>query len=287
MKACLACRTRFDSPGWKCPACGYEPAYNGTLCFAPEDANADHSFEARSFERLAGLEGDSFWFRSRNRMIFDALVRNAPDVESFLEVGCGTGYVLKGLHERFPSLRLVGGELLEEGLRIAKGRIPEAELLQLDARRLPFDSEFDAAGAFDVIEHIDEDEDVLAQLHQAVRPGGTVLLTVPQHMWLWSVADDYARHRRRYSRRELTRKLAHAGFELCEVSSFVTLLLPAMAAFRLLQWRRKSFEPGGDLRVSVNARSPLETIMRIEESLIRRGVSLPVGGSLLAVARRL
>jgi SAM-dependent methyltransferase len=219
-------------------------------------------------------------------MIMDALDRHAPNTESMLEVGCGTGFVLQGLHERHPGLRLVGGELLVEGLRIARERVPAAELLQLDARHIPFDGAFDAVGAFDVVEHIDEDEEVLAQLHRALRPGGIVLLTVPQHRWLWSAADDYARHRRRYTRRELVSKLRAAGFELCQVTSFVTLLLPAMAAFRILQSRRKTFEPGEDLRVSVNVRSPLESIMLVEEVLIRHGVSLPIGGSLLAVARR-
>lgn len=262
------------------------PEHNGMVRFAPEHAHADHSFEARSFARLASLEADSFWFRSRNRLILEAIHRHAPSATSFLEVGCGTGFVLKGMHERFPAVRLVGGELLEEGLEIAQTRVPQTEFFQMDARHIPFDAEFDVAGAFDVVEHIDEDEEVLAQLRQAVKPGGIVLVTVPQHAWLWSVADDYAHHRRRYSRRDLLAKMERAGLEISSVTSFVTVLLPAMAVFRLLQWRRKTYEPGGDLRVSVRARRPLEAAMRLEEALIGRGFSLPAGGSLLAVARR-
>jgi SAM-dependent methyltransferase len=159
--------------------------------------------------------------------------------------------------------------------------------MQMDARAIPFQDEFDAVGAFDVLEHIEEDERTLAECRRALRPGGTLLVTVPQHPRLWSNADAYAHHVRRYTRRELTAKLARAGFELRRVTSFVTLLLPAMAVSRILERRsRRPFDPVVEHQRSARVAGPLEAVMRLETMLIRRGVSLPAGGSLLAVARR-
>src|SRR5204863_7401731 len=99
-----------------------------------------------------------------------------------------------------------------------------------DARALPYRDAFDLVGAFDVLEHIDEDEAVLAEMAAATRRGGGVLITVPQHPWLWSEADDHAHHRRRYSRSALIDKVRSAGLRPVAVTSFVTFLLPVMAA---------------------------------------------------------
>jgi SAM-dependent methyltransferase len=242
-------------------------------------------FDRELFEPLAGVEERSFWFRARNRLIVSAVRRHFPAAESFLEIGCGSGIVLSALHEVRPDLRLVGVELYKEGLSIARRRLPDAELLELDARELPFEDEFDVVGAFDVIEHIDEDELVLARMLRAARTGGGVLLLVPQHPWLWSEHDEVMEHRRRYTRRELVDKAERAGIRVVEVTSFVSSLLPAMAGSRMLDRVRKRTDPiarleGGPLN------RVLERVLDGERRLIERGVSLPFGGSLMLVGRK-
>ena len=102
--------------------------------------------------------------------------RHAPAFTDFLEIGCGTGYVLQGIAAAFPQARLCATEAQTEGLQFAAARVPRATFLQMDARRMPFDREFDAIGAFDVIEHIAEDEAVLTQAHRALRPGANLYL---------------------------------------------------------------------------------------------------------------
>ena len=83
-----------------------------------------------------------------------------------------------------------------------------------------------------------DDEAVLASIHGALKPGGIVIVTVPQHMWLWSATDEQAMHKRRYTRRELTAKLEAAGLEILKFTSFVTVLLPVMYASRLTKRQR-------------------------------------------------
>jgi SAM-dependent methyltransferase len=156
----------------------------------------------------------------------------------------------------------------------------------MDARRIPYDSEFDLVGAFDVIEHIDEDEQVLAQAHRALKPGGGLLLTVPQHRFLWSASDDYAYHKRRYSRGELLAKLRHAGFTVKCCTSFVTLLLPALMVSRLRNRSSQDFDPEAEFRLSPMLNRVLAAVMSAERTLIRSGVRLAAGGSLLVAAAR-
>ena len=244
------------------------------------------SYNPQHFARLFNLEARSFWFRGRSDLIEWALARYFPSAQDVLEVGCGTGYVLDRLHHAFPDLVLSGTELFAEGLVYARERLGDAaSLQQADATRLEFREAFDVIGAFDVIEHIEDDRRVLANLNAAVRPGGGILLTVPQHAWLWSATDVAACHVRRYSKNELRQKLIDAGFEAVRMTSFVSFLLPAMWLARLRK-REGMAEVEAELDLPDFANAIGHATAKLESLLVRHGIDLPVGGSLLAVARK-
>ena len=247
-------------------------------------SDASPSFQPRYFAELARLESANFWFRARNRLIVWALERHFPTATNFLEVGCGTGFVLAGIAAARPGLALAASDAYSEGLAFAAQRVPAARFYHADAGALAFDGEFDVVGAFDVLEHIADDGAVLRAMRRALRPGGGVLITVPQHPALWSAQDEHAGHRRRYARSELAAKLGTAGFSVVKMTSFVSLLLPLMALAR----RRKhaGSDPFEELRIGGVANQVLEKVLDVERGLIRLGVSFPVGGSLLAVARK-
>lgn len=182
-------------------------------------------------------------------------------------------------------MRLGGGEPSLAGLDVVRQRVPGAQLLQLDAAHLPFEAEWDVVGAFDVLEHLDDDSAALTELTRAVIPEGLVVLTVPQHPWLWSADDEYGRHRRRYRRHELVSRVQRAGLDVVRVTSWVSSLLPLMALSRLRRTRTE-FDPTHELRQGKLARVVLEGVLHGEQALIERGVSFPAGGSLVVVARR-
>jgi SAM-dependent methyltransferase len=291
LRRCPGCGQPLAAAGWDCGGCGYSaPRRAGFVALAPQLAAQAQGFDPALFAGLAGLEARNFWFRARNRLILWALRRHVPDLAGFLEVGCGTGFVLQGIAAAFPRARLVATEAETEGLQFAAARVPQAQFLQLDARRMPFEREFDAIGAFDVIEHIAEDETVLAQMHQALIPGGHLLLTVPQHRFLWSEYDVRAHHVRRYTRPELRGKLERAGYRIVRMTSFVSLLLPLMMLSRMKPRARGegggNYDPLAELRIGGAANAVLERVLDAEQLLIRAGLSLPAGGSLLAVAQR-
>jgi SAM-dependent methyltransferase len=286
VKLCLSCGRTHDAFDWRCPSCGAEPALlDGLRAFSPDLAANGDGFDPDAFATLVALEPRSFWFRGRNRLICWALQSHLPSACSFLEVGCGTGFVLAGLQAAVPHLRLAGSDLFPQALTFARVRAPDATLYQMDARRIPFAAEWDVVGAFDVLEHIAEDEAALAGIHGAVRPGGGLILTVPQHPQLWSAADEYAHHVRRYTRRDLCTKLERAGFAVVRITSFVTLLLPFMVASRWRDRRRPAAQYDPVREHGVGRMTPLlEATFKIEQTLIQRGWSLPLGGSLLAIA---
>ena len=288
MKICLCCSTPFAAATWKCPLCGNTPEVKaGFLSFAPE-LSSDDGFKDSYFHELVTLEARNFWFRARNKLISWALRRYFSDAKNFLEIGCGTGFVLSGLAATNPGLKLAGSEISSAGLAYASQRIPDADFFQMDARSIPFVNEFDVVGAFDVLEHIEADEAVLNQMWQAVRPGGGIILTVPQHDFLWSQTDESACHVRRYDAQSLVNKIVDSGFIVERKTSFVSFLLPLMMAARMRHMKvDDKYDVLAELRIGGITNVVLEKIMDVERLAICSGLSFPVGGSLLLAARKI
>lgn len=287
MIICPSCGANGTTLSGSCPSCGFLPErVDGFVAWNPEFARLNDGFLPESFEGLMRVEARSFWFRSRNAIILWVLRKYVPEIRSLLEVGCGTGFVLSAIAKMYPTIRVTGSEIYTFGLELAAQRVPKADLVQMDARCLPFVEEFDVVAAFDVIEHIDEDELVLKKFYRAIKPGGTCLITVPQHQWLWSPVDEEACHKRRYHSSDLHLKMETAGFRIVRSTSFVTLLLPLMLLSRFAS--RKTGKTGGSEALEINSilDKALEAIMRIEHLIIKWGISFPVGGSRLVVARR-
>lgn len=259
----------------------------GFRAYAPALAQEGGGFKATYFADLVRLEAGHFWFRARNRLIIWVLGKYCPDFHSFMEIGCGTGYVLTGIAKAYPEKKLHGSEIFTAGLEFAAARQPAINFMQMDARHIPFVDEFDAIGAFDVLEHIEEDEQVLLQMREALKLRGVMLLTVPQHAWLWSPVDEYACHVRRYSAKELHAKVEGAGFEILRSTSFVTTLLPAMWASRFTQKHfAKGIDASAETRISPRLNSIFEIFIRTEIAMIHKGMNFPLGGSRLIVAEK-
>ncbi len=311
MLECLECAKLYNTKLNSCEYCGFEPvkinnfySYAPKLAYegieSPQSAELSHSskssawsessehqgFKPEAFERLAKLEGNHFWFRARNKNILWAIQKYFPNFESFMEIGCGTGFVLSAIATKYPSAVCIGSELFVDGLKHAAKRIPSATCVQMDARKIPYKEEFDLIGAFDVLEHIKEDETVLQNIYQALRPQGGLLLTVPQHQWLWSQADDIACHVRRYSSADLNLKLKKAGFEILRSTSFVSFLLPAMLLSRSRGQNGKTYDPMDEFKMNHFLNRSLESVLNVERLLIQSGINFPIGGSRFIIARK-
>lgn len=289
MKVCLNCDFVFERADWICPTCcKHPPEILGHLAFAPQSATSSSGFEAKNFDQLSKVEEKYFWFQNRNLLILWALKKHFPQASSFLEIGCGTGFVLSAIKNHFPHLKVFGSEMVSHGLQHAFKRAPDVVLFQMDARRIPFSQEFDIIGAFDVLEHIQEDKMVLQQMNKALQPNGGILITVPHHPFLWSTVDKSSGHFRRYTAKELKRKVQAAGFQILYVTSFVTLLMPLIFISRLLKSRNsKNYDPLSEFKIGDFTNRLLQKILDLERKIIELGLRMPMGSSLLLIGKKI
>jgi SAM-dependent methyltransferase len=239
------------------------------------------------FDDLIAAEQFHFWFRARRRLVLWALDRYAPETHNLLEIGCGTGFVLQSLRQRNPQMHLAACDASSQALAHAQRRLSRVHFFRADVARLPVMPVFDTITALDVIEHVADDERALAEMFGSLRPGGRLVLTVPQHQWLWSKVDEFSCHKRRYGRDDLTAKVQAAGFEILRSTSFFTATLPfAVVARRRSACGGRRFDPSAELRISRTISTALTLLLMPEWWLVRAGLSMPAGSSLLLVAKR-
>jgi len=288
MKRCLACNGVFGGEEWTCPFCKHSPDVEGAFPrFAPDLARNNRDYDPRHFDLLYALEDNSFWFQARNNLIVGALRRFFPKAERIMEIGVGTGFVMRAIDQAFPDAKLYGSDIHVAGLQFAAARLGDrVDLMQMDARRIPFREHFDVVCACDVLEHIQDDEAVLDEIRRSLRQGGGVVFTVPQHMFLWGPADEAAFHERRYATKELAAKVRAAGFEVTFKTSFISILLPLLWVSRWRSRKSGKYDMARELAIPPVLNRCLGGISAIERVLIRAGIALPVGGSQLLVAMR-
>ncbi len=236
-------------------------------------------------DELVAAEAWHFWFRARRQLVLWALGRYFPSCRSVIDVGCGTGFVVQELQRTSPHLRVVGCDILHEAVLAARRRQQNLPVFQADVLRLSVRRQFDVIAALDVIEHLDDDEGALSEMFRTLQNGGGLIVTVPQHQWLWSQIDEFSHHRRRYDRAGLVGKLQAAGFDVLHCTSFFLSTLPLMMLGRISR-RAGACDPAAELRISRAANALAGALLRPEWLFLRAGVSLPIGGSLMAIARR-
>lgn len=277
----------YELKNLSCSICQEQPKKINNFYRVMSDSSEGFSgFEANFFEKLFPLEAKNFWFRSRNKLILWALEKFFSRATSFFEIGCGSGYVLNGLQKKIPEIKLYASDIYLEALGFAAQRLRNVCMFQMDATRIFFESQFELIGAFDVIEHIDQDGLALSEIYKALKPGGGVIITVPQHRFLWSKLDELAHHKRRYSRQELVSKVEAVGFRVVYKTSFVTFLLPLMFLSRCRQKKTAAVDAYSELKLNPVLNQLLVSIQTLEFFFIRMGCRFPFGGSLLLVAKK-
>lgn len=234
------------------------------------------------YQQMAELDQRHWWYRARREVLAELIRRivDPPKDADILEIGCGTGHNLAMLGDfgRVDAL-----ELDEEARAHAQKRlgrsVMSAPLPQLAG--VP-EHHYDLIGAFDVIEHIDDDEAAIASIATRLKPTGKFVMTVPAHQWMWSAHDVVNHHRRRYSKRRLKSLIENSPLKLERIGYFNCLLFPLAVADRLSSRLRKKDE--ADLKLpAAPLNRVLERVFAAERHLVAR-VPLPPGLSLFAVA---
>ena len=183
------------------------------------------------WDAIARVERRHWWFRGRREVVARVLEQQLPAGASVLDVGCGTGFVLERLAERYD----VTG--LEPDASVRARAHPS-----IASRLLPGGSDdlsalrgrtFDAVLMLDVLEHVDDDVAALRQVTAAIRPGGLLLVTVPANPKLWSQHDVLNEHRRRYSPDALADAMRAAGYRVIHLTHINSRLYPLAWVHRI------------------------------------------------------
>jgi SAM-dependent methyltransferase len=202
-------------------------------------------------------------------------------------LGCGTGMFLERQGDR---RRTFGLDFSPRALAFTRRR-GLSRLVCGDSQRLPIKSgSFDAVTAFDLIEHVERDDLLVAEVHRILRPGGILLSTVPVHPSLWSEHDRALHHKRRYRRREFEALFDPARWETLRSTYIFASIAPPAATIRFLRRLRPPTGSEGDPTADTNLtpRWMNRTLIgwhRVENACIER-FNAPFGLSLLAVNRK-
>ncbi|MFL6721870.1 MAG: class I SAM-dependent methyltransferase [Sphingomonas sp.] len=234
------------------------------------------------YSQMAELDERHWWYRARREILAELIRREArpPHGAAILEIGCGTGHNLAMLGD-FGHVDAL--ELDDEARAISEKRLGRAVMSAPlpELAGVP-DRHYDLIGAFDVIEHIDDDRASLASIAAKLKRGGKLVMAVPAHQWMWSAHDVVNHHKRRYSKRSLKALINGSPMSLVKIGYFNSLLFPLAVAARGASKLRGA--DNAELRLPpAPLNAALEKIFAAERYLVGR-LPLPPGLSLFAVA---
>jgi len=248
------------------------------------------SYPTDGNDNCFSLEDNSFWFKHRNNCIVTLFKKYAKDKLLF-DIGGGNGFVSKGLEENSIQTCLVEPGI--QGCLNAKKR-GLTNIVCSDFNNAGFiTGTIPFFGLFDVIEHIENDDDFLNQINLKLTEGGGVILTVPAYRFLWSKEDSDAGHFRRYTLSGLSKKLNESGFDVIySTYIFMFLCLPILF-FRTIPSLLGLFKTGTEKSKkehTVNEKGVVSQILNrlftFEIRRIEKNQKIPFGGSCLILAKK-
>lgn len=231
------------------------------------------------YQQLGDLRGD---FRNYN--LYRFILKRARG-KSILDIGCGAGHFLNLASERgyltygledSKDLIKLSEKIYKKDLGIKQGRVED----------LGFQTKtFDTIVMIDVLEHIENDQEVLSHIKEKLNTNGRLVILVPAYQFLYGKRDKSIGHFRRYTRKELVSKLEDAGFKVKESRYWNMLgILPYFAAEKIM---KKEFVLGfrGKKKRGILGNLVNKTLFKWFE-LIENPINLGFGLSVMAVAEK-
>jgi SAM-dependent methyltransferase len=239
------------------------------------------------YDFIAENEKDHWWYQSR-RVIFTSVLKrfleHLPRDHKIYEMGCGGGGNFE-VWSHF-SDHCVGIDISDKALDSCR-KFAYRDLILADASSVSKVPSNDASlvALCDVLEHVENDSEVLKEAHRILKPGGLLFITVPAFRFLWGGADKLSLHKRRYRRGQLHQRLQGVNFRVVRSTYFNTFLFPPILIARCLE-RLLRLRPHMEYRVlSQPLNNALKRIFGFERHLIRH-MDLPFGVSVMVIAEK-
>jgi SAM-dependent methyltransferase len=246
--------------------------------------------EKDEYKIMYEIEHSYWWFVGKQFLVRSILERtslNDPHKDMILDIGCGTGTVLKLLEEFGIAC---GVELSAHAIQFLKKRGLNLLVRSDVSRSLPFkDNVFSVITCLDVLEHLDDDFMLLKEMVRVCRPGGHVILTVPALDVLWSPHDAALHHKRRYTKSQLLGKILSLHATVTKKTYYNTvLLLPILAVRKLKPFLSGKQKVQSDFFMSLPRwMNTFLTFVFVTEIRLLKRLNFPLGVSLLLVLEKL
>jgi SAM-dependent methyltransferase len=228
----------------------------------------------------------TYWWHVGRLAIIDQYLKRVPGTKKktkILNIGCGTGGTISTL-EKFGQVENV--DISDDAIRFMKELgygVKKANGLTLPYK----DKKFTVVGAFDVLEHIEDDVAALKEWGRVLSPGGYVVLTVPAYSWLWSGHDVSLHHYRRHTRKSVAIKAEEAGLKVIKSSYAIVFSLPLVVGFRGLNkiLGRKTDSESSYVNVPVWVNNLFIAALR-GEAKGHKFFAYPFGTSVIAILKK-
>jgi len=237
------------------------------------------------YYHIANIEKNSWWYMGRRNLL--KLLKPKGRNISVLDLGCGTGANLKPFSG---SSLIVGVDNSFDALHFTKKQISNVALADLQ-KPLPFkDNSFDVIICMDVIEHLPEDKMIFREMERILKPRGRAIISVPAFQFLWNDMDDLSLHQRRYKTSSIRKLFRQTSLKIEKLTYWNSTLFIPFSVFVML---RRAFitRKNRKLKEILNRVNPvtnsiLYLILLFENLLIKAGIRMPFGISVLAVATK-
>ena len=240
--------------------------------------------EIAHLEELASLENHYWWHVAKRRLVIGLLSSFSPPPGKLVEAGIGAGGNLQ-VFEKL-GYEVSGFDLLPEAVEYAKSI--GARVVQVHNSEEPWPLEAGSADVvvmLDVLEHTENPVTVLTNAREILRPGGSIVITVPAGQYLFGPWDQALGHKRRYSARLLRTQASSAGFRVDYLSHWNAFSLPPALLLRGLSRLRGKTGGAEFPRVPGWLNRLLIVAAGVERFVIRR-IPMPLGLSLVGVLTR-
>jgi SAM-dependent methyltransferase len=247
------------------------------------------SFPQTGYNECLSVEDDSFWFKHRNNILVEVLKLFPPNGAIF-DIGAGNGVVSIALQNNGFDVVLVEpgtDAVFNAKMRGVRNIICSTfEDAGFKEKILP------AIGLFDVLEHMENDSDILSLMKRSLINDGRLYITVPAYQFLWSSEDIITGHYRRYRLGNLSTLLKKCGFDIEFATYFFTILPLPIFLFRTLPTLLLIRKEGSvELTTKEHNLKPnmlgtiLNRIFKAELTLIKNRREIGFGGSCFIVAK--
>jgi SAM-dependent methyltransferase len=234
-------------------------------------------WEEKDAFHIKGQDGNWWWAKARREIVQQCMKEVITRDMNILEIGAGYG-AMTGMLSHFGTVKAI--EPYQDAVSYLQAKF-NIKTYHGTFESFTETTRYDLITCFDVLEHIEDDKKALSKIATLVNDGGFLVLTVPAYKFLWNRHDEINHHYRRYSKKELIKKIPD-NLIIQKATYFNTFLFPMAIIDKMVLSKNKrsySFDPNAVVN------SILYRIFSAEKTALRF-FSLPFGVSILLIAKK-